>query len=395
MVIEGPKACGKTETARRVAASEVRLDIDDSARQAAEIDPSLVIDGQTPRLLDEWQEYPRLWNHVRRAVDDRPSPGQFILTGSATPADSGDRHTGAGRFSFLRMRPMSLYESGDSTGDVSLAALMRGEMPRAAEAECGIAQIAERIVVGGWPATLDLDVGRAARANHDYLEQVSRVDVRHVAGPRRDPQRVQRLLAALARNVATEAPDARLADDAGDGNQPLNRHTVRDYLDALERLMLVEDQPAWAPHLRSRRRVRRSAKRHFVDPSLAAAALRAEPARLLEDLGLLGRLFESLVVRDLRVLSQAIDGGVRHYRDDAGIEVDAIIELADGRWAAFEVKLGQGQIEQGATTLRRFCESVDTDRSGSPAGLTVICPGGYAYQRVDGVNVVPLTALGP
>lgn len=395
VVIEGPKASGKTETARRVAASEVLLDVDEAARQAADIDPSLVLEGATPRLIDEWHERPQVWDHARRAVDEQGSRGLFVLTGSATPEGEAIRHTGAGRFSFLRMRPMTLHEAGFTTRAVSLAELLAGQPQQAADPGLSVHDVTERLVVGGWPTNLGLTVDQAARANLDYLDQISRVDIRRVAGPRRDPRRVRRLLAALARNVATLTPETKLAFDARDGAQALSRHTVRDYLDALERLMVIEPQPAWAPHLRSRRRLRTSSKHHFCDPGLAAAALGARPRALLDDPELLGLLFESMVVRDLRVLAQPLGGHVSHYRDDAGVEIDAIVDLGDGRWAAFEVKLGARLVDDGAATLRRFADTVDQTRSGAPACLAVICATGPAYRRDDGVDVVPVGALGP
>ncbi len=396
VVIEGPKACGKTATARQVAASEVLLDVDEQARAAARLEASLVLEGATPRLIDEWQIEPSIWNHVRRAVDDRGEPGQFILTGSAVPADDVTRHTGAGRLTRLRMRPLSLYESGHSSGDVSLRALFANEPARASDRGMDLRGLADRVCAGGWPGFRRLDAAAAARAVRDYLAEVRRVDITRVDGVRRDPALVGRVLRSIARNVSTEATLRTLSRDAvgGDDASP-HVETVRSYLGALERLMVVEDQPAWAPHLRSKAVLRRSAKRHFADPSLAAAALGASPDALLRDVELLGLLFESMAVRDLRVYAQPLDARVLHYRDNYGIEVDAIIETADGRWGAVEVKLGQGRIDQAAEGLLRFREQVDTDRSGTPAFLAVVVGGGYAYRRPDGVEVVPLTALGP
>jgi len=396
VVIEGPKACGKTMTARQFAASEVLLDLDDAARGALAVDPSLVLEGPTPRLLDEWQvEADTVWNNVRRAVDDRGTPGQFILTGSAVPVDDARRHTGAGRFSKLRMRPMSLFESGSSTGQISLAALLDGDATSVPDTGMTVRALTELVTVGGWPANQDLDVVQAARAARDYLEQIRDVDVSRVDGVRRDPQRMQRLLRSLARNVATEVNVSMLAADAGGDEGPLARQTVHDYLDVLSRVMVLEDQPAWSPHLRSKATLRSSPKRHFVDPSLAVAALGALPERLLADLNLFGLLFESLVVRDLRVSSQPLDGIVYHYRDSYGLEVDAIVQLADGRWGAFEVKLGAGLVDRGAATLLDFAARIDTDRSGPPAVLAVISGTGYGYRRDDGIVVIPIGALGP
>jgi hypothetical protein len=395
VVIEGPKACGKTATARQIAASEALLDVDESARRAVGVDPALVLNGATPRLIDEWQLEPALWNHVRRAIDDRKTPGQFILTGSAVPPDDITRHTGAGRITRLRMRPMTLFELGASRGGISLAALLAGERVRSTDPGLTVADLARDIALGGWPGFRGLPLAQALRAVRDYLDEIRRVDVSSVTGTRRDPNKVGQLLRSLARHTATYASATTLANDAGGADGPLKDDTVRVYLDALARLMIVEDQPAWAPHLRSRYVLRSAVKRHFVDPSLAVAAMRATPERLLQDLNLLGLLFESLVVRDLRVYAQAVDAQVLQYRDSNGLEVDAIIETADGRWAAFEIKLGPGLLDQGAESLKRFARQIDTDKCGSPAALGVITGTGYGYVRDDGINVIPIGALGP
>lgn len=393
VVIEGPKACGKTETAKRQAGSTVLLDVDAQALAAARVDPSLVLNGPIPRLLDEWQVEPAIWNHVRRAVDARQAAGQFILTGSSVPPDDVDRHTGAGRFSFIRMRPMSLAESGHTNGQVSFSEMFAGVPVRAADSGMTVPRLAELITIGGWPAQQGASVGAAAQAAIDYLHQVCTVDVARVGGARRDPAKVEALVRSMARNIATEVAITTLAADAGGADGELSRVTVSEYLTALERLMVIEDQPAWAPHLRSTRQLRSSAKRHFADPSLAVAALRAGPERLLQDLNFFGFLFESLVVRDLRVLCQPLGGSVLHYRDNKGLEVDAVVELADGRWAAFEIKLGQAAIDQAATSLSKFRDVVDVDRRGEPAVLGVITSTGYGYVRDDGIAVIPIGSL--
>ncbi len=395
VVIEGPKACGKTSTARQVAASEVLLDVDQNARQAVAVDPALVLEGRVPRLIDEWQLEPAIWNHVRRAVDDRGKPGQFILTGSAVPADEVTRHTGAARLTRLRMRPMTLFETGHANGAVSLQRLLGGELPRCPDPGLTVPAIAERVAVGGWPGFLNYSLRQSLRAVRDYLEEIRRTDIGRVAMTRRDPEKVGRLLRSLARNVSTHAAATTLAADAGGADGALDDDTVREYLTALERLMIVEDQPAWAPHLRSKSILRHAPKRHFVDPSLAVAALRATPDRLLKDLNLLGLLFESLVVRDLRVYARAADAEVFQYRDNTGLEIDAIVETADGRWAAFEVKLGAGYVEEGVSNLLKFAERVDAGRCGAPALLAVIIGTGYGYVRDDAVAVIPIGALGP
>ena len=395
VLIEGPKACGKTETALQTAASVVRLDIDIDALLAANVDPALVLGGAAPRLIDEWQVVPAIWNSVRRAVDERRQPGQFILTGSAQPADDAHRHSGAGRFSVLRMRPMSLFESGASTGAIAFHDLMLGIHQTSRDTGMSIPDIAELLTIGGWPAQQGAPLRAATRAARDYLEQIRQVDISLVGNTRRDPARMARLLTSLARNTATEAAVTTIAADTGGTDGPLDRRTVTDYLDALGRLMIVEDQPAWAPHMRSKSTLRTSAKRHFVDPSLAIAAMRAGPETLLKDLNTLGLLFESMVIRDLRVLSQPLDGQVFHYRDNKGLEVDAIVQLGDGRWAAFEVKLGSGQLDRAAATLVKFAALADQTRIGAPSALAVITATGFGYQRPDGVSVVPVGSLGP
>lgn len=391
VVIEGPKACGKTATARNLAASEVLLDVDENARQAVSVDPRLVLAGATPRLIDEWQIEPAIWNHIRRMIDERGTPGQFILTGSAAPADDITRHTGAGRLTRLRLRPMSLFELERSAGTVSLAELLNGARPACPDPGLNIPELTELIAVGGWPGHLRLTSQQALRANRDYLEEIRRVDISRVDGVRRDPDKVGRLLRSLARNSGTYASATGMAEDIGG----ITVQTVLEYLASLERLMIVEDQPAWAPLLRSRSRLRSAARRHFVDPSLAVAALRTTPEGLLKDMNLLGFLFESLVVRDLRVYAQVVDAEVLQYRDNTGLEVDAVIQCADGRWGAFEIKLGAGMVEHSAASLLKFVDRVDTDKCGSPSLLAVITGTGYGYLRDDGVTVIPIAALKP
>ena len=395
VLIEGPKACGKTETARQLAASEVRLDVDAGARAALAVEPKLVLAGEAPRLIDEWQVEPEVWNLVRRAVDDSGELGRFILTGSALPADEVTRHSGAGRFSRLHMRPMSLVESGLSDGSISLAELIGGGVSSSSDRGIGLADLVDAVARGGWPALQKMPIEGAIASVADYLEEVARTDIGQL-GVRRDPARVRRLLRSLARNVATHVTITKLAAETADpGADALKNQTVSDYLAALERLFVVEDQPPWQPHLRSRSILRKSAKRHFVDPSLAAAALGADPAALLEDLNLLGFVFESLVVRDLRVYSQPLGGEVRQYLDNKGLEVDAIVQTKDA-WAAFEVKLGgEGPIDEAASSLLKFAGEIDVQQSGEPALLAVIVATGYGYVREDGVQVIPITSLGP
>ena len=395
VLIEGPKACGKTETARQAARSEVRLDVDEEARLAAATDPALVLPGEAPRLIDEWHLEPALWNHVRRAVDDRQASGQFILTGSAVPPDDSTRHSGAGRFGRLRMRPMTLSEAGHSTGAISFRRLLAGEPVKAADTGHTIERIAELVTIGGWPDNLGRTVEQSQRLVRGYVDQVARTDIMRVDGVRRDPETVSRLMRSLARNVATPASINSLRDDVNGTDGNMKSETVSSYLLALARLMVTEDLPAWRPSIRSRTRLRAAAVRHLVDPSIAVAAMRATPARLLRDLGWLGLLFENLVVRDLRVYAQATDAQVYAYRDETGLEADTIIETSTGEWAAFEVKLGQREVDSAAEQLLRLRDRVDTDVAGEPVALVIVTATGYGYMRKDGVAVVPIGALKP
>ncbi len=398
VLVEGPRGCGKTETALRAAKSAVRLDRDQAARRAGELNPALLLDGERPRLIDEWQLVEGVWNEVRGDVDDHPEEtGRYILAGSAVPSDDKTRHTGSLRFTRLRMRPMSLAESGHSSRAVSLAALFAGGDAKAPDPGLDIADIAERIVIGGWPALLRRDPADALVATQGYLDETCRVDLGRLDGPRHDPENVARLLRSLARCVATEASASTIgADVAGaDSLGAINYHTVIDYIRALTRLFIVEDLPAWSPALRSRGVLRSSVTRHFVDPSLAAAALGAGPDRLLRDPETLGLLFESLVIRDLRIYGQAIGATVSHYRENTGAEADAVLQVRSGEWAAVEVKLGQGDIDKGARSLLRVAGNVDTDRHGTPAFLAVVTGWGYAYRRPDGVFVIPVGTLAP
>ena len=395
VLVEGPRATGKTATAARAAASDVLLDVDDNARRMIGADPPAVLIGDTPRLIDEWQLEPAIWNHVRREIDRRGAPGQFILTGSAVPADDIARHTGAGRFVRLRMRPLSLYESGRSNGEISLQRLLDGAEQRAGRSETSIAEVAELVCAGGWPGHVGKTPPGTLRVNRGYLDDIRRTDVSRASGKTRDPVKVGRLLRSLARNVATPVALSKLAAEVGEDGRALKTDTVAEYLDALDRLMVVENQPAWSPHLRSRTALRQTPVRHFVDPSLAVAALRATPARLTADLEFLGLLFESLVVRDLRVHAQAADAQVFHYREKDGLEVDAVVEAADGRWAAFEIKLGERWVDDGASSLRRLARRLEHSDHGKPSALAVIVPTGYGYVRPGEVGVIPIGALGP
>ena len=404
VLIEGPRACGKTWTAKRFAASEQLLDATVSARLAANVDPAVLLDGTPPRLLDEWQLAPGIWNPMRRACDDRGRPGQFILTGSADPPDDITRHSGAGRVLRVRMRPMSLLESGESTGSVSLAGLFEVGRRGAGDSGHRLGDIMEMACRGGWPNLVGTaaDQARSLRRLRGYLDEISRTDVSRVDGISRNPAGVRRLLESLARNTASEASFTTLAaDTAGENGEdadtgPVHRLTVASYVAALERLFVIEDLPAWKPHIMSRAQLRGTPMRHLADPSLAAAALASTVEAVMADLRFAGQLFESLVVRDLRIYGQATGCELSHYRDSNGLEVDAIVRRPDGRWLAAEIKLGgEAGINRAVRSLRRLADNIDTDRTAPPSRLLVITAGGYGYEHPDGATVVPITALGP
>jgi predicted AAA+ superfamily ATPase len=392
VVIEGPRACGKTETARQAAKSEVRLDVDETARQAFAIDPALVLDGSTPRLIDEWQVEPGIWNHVRRAVDDRGKPGQFILTGSAVPRDDATRHAGAGRFIHLRMRPMTLSETGHSTDAISFASVVEAEPVSCPDPGLTVRDLAQRVAVGGWPGHLGLNAAQAQRATRGYLQDICNVDVQRIDGGRRDPRSVMRLIQSLARNVACPVTLQSLVADANGPDGAMKVETVRGYLDVLSRTLITDDVPAWRPELRSRTRLRAASIRHLADPSLAVAAAGASPDRLLADLKWFGLLFESMVVRDLRVYAEALGAQVFHYRDESGLEADVIIEMPNSQWAAFEVKLGAGAavVDEAASNLLKLRDKVD---AAPPVALGVITGTGYGIVRKDGVVQIPIGSL--
>jgi len=393
VLIEGAKGCGKTETAQQVSASVVRFDADEQVKIKMEIDPKTVLIGDTPRLLDEWQDYPQIWNYVRREVDERKQKGQFILTGSATPEDNAKRHSGVGRFSVMKMRPLSMYERGWSTGEVSLAALMNSNIPVSETVSFDLGDYAEKITLGGWPGMIDAGAAEGLRFMMDYMSLIAEVDLSKVSDKRRDPYKVARLLQSLARNISTEATLAALAKDTIGSDSDLDDETVADYLSALERLMAVDNLPAWNTHIRSSDMLRKSSKRHFTDPSMAVGALGLSVDRLVDDLNYFGLLFESLAIRDLRIYADANGGKLFHYRDSRGLEIDAVVEYADGTWGAFEIKLGIGAADAAANHLLTFADKIDQDKVGSPAALTVITGNGFAHRRKDGVNVVPLSTL--
>ena len=393
VVIEGTKGCGKTETATQQSADIVRFDADEQVKIKMDIDPKTALVGKAPLLLDEWQEYPQIWNYVRREIDERKQKGQFILTGSATPDDNVKRHSGAGRFSVIKMRPMSMFEKGWSTGEVSLAALMQGQEPSSRSVPFELGELAEKITLGGWPGLIGVGAAEGFRFIRDYLSLLAEVDLSKVSDKRRDPHRVMRLLQSLARNISTEVTLTALSKDTAGSDSGLDDETVAEYLSALERLLAVDNLPAWNTHIRSADMLRKSPKRHFADPSMAVGALGLSIDKLIADLNYFGLLFESLVIRDIRIYADVGGGKAFHYRDSRGLEVDTIIEYPDGTWGAFEIKLGIGAIDEAASNLLKFATKIDTRKRKPPATLTIITGNGFAHKRPDGINVVPLATL--
>lgn len=396
VLIEGPKWCGKTYTGRARANSVLYMqDMDNFSayRQLAQTQPSLLLKGDKPRLLDEWQEAPVLWDAVRFSVDQNGQMGQFILTGSAVPQDGTTRHTGTGRIARILMRPMSLFESKESSGEVSLKALFDGVQAIEGTNTVTIEQMAFLLCRGGWPAAVKQPSERIAlQTARNYVREVAEQDIQRVDGSEKNPDRVQLVLQSLARNISTMANLQTIKADI-DAHDPVSEKTIAIYINALRRIFVVEDVPAWQPQLRSKTAIRTSHKRQFVDPSIGLAALRATPGSLLNDFNTFGFFFESLCTRDLRVYAEANDGSIYHYRDRSGLESDMIIRLYDGRWAAVEVKLGSKDIEDAAKHLLSLRAKINTDKVGEPAFLMVVTGGQYAYRRSDGVFIVPIGCL--
>jgi predicted AAA+ superfamily ATPase len=396
VLIEGPKWCGKTRTAGERAGSILFMqdpDYAESHMKTADTKPSLLLRGKTPRLIDEWQTAPVLWDAVRHAVDRRGETGQFILTGSAVPTDNAVRHTGTGRISRIVMRPMTLFESKESSGDISLKALFDGGGNCDGISSLTIEHLAFALARGGWPASIGEKDNVALRRVYNYVDAMINTDVSKVDGVKKNPARVRTLMRSLARNVSSAATLATVRKDVSGGEDDISEKTIASYLNALRRIFVVEDIPAWTPAMRSKTTLRTSPKRHFVDPSVAAAVLRVAPDGLLEDFNTFGLLFESLCIRDLRVYAQAIDGEVFYYRDKSGLEADAVVQLKDGRWGAIEVKMGAKEIETAAENLKALKDKIDAERMREPSFLMVLTASEFAYRRADGVYIVPIGCL--
>ncbi len=400
VLIEGPKWCGKTTTAEQVAASVLYMDDPEKKEQnitMSEINPKRLLKGDTPRLIDEWQLAPKLWDAIRFEVDHRRELGQFVLTGSTVPADTKEiTHSGTGRFTWLTMRPMSLYESGDSSGEVSLKQLFEGASEIEGESKISIDRLAFLTCRGGWPQSVDMREEIALDQAIDYYDAVVHSDINRADNIQKNPERVKRLMRSYARNQGSQITNTVIAQDISANDEAsINEETIAAYVNALKKIFVVEDMPAWNPNLRSKTAIRSSDTRYYIDPSIAAAALGIGPNDLLSDLKTFGFMFETLCVRDLRVFSDALRGSVYHYRDKDGQECDAVIHLRNGKYGLIEIKLGGDKlIEEGATSLKAMQSKIDTDKMNAPSFLMVLTgTGDYAYRRHDGVYVVPIGCL--
>ena len=401
VLIEGPKWCGKTTTAEQIAESVLymqRPETRDENMRIAQVAPSALLEGKTPRLIDEWQLAPNLWDAVRFEADKRQQFGQFILTGSTVPPKVGQtRHSGTGRIARMKMRTMSLYESQDSSGAVSLASLFAGDSLPIAGSDSSIDELAFLLCRGGWPRAVGKSERVALQQARNYLDAVVETDISEVDGVDRDAQRARHIMRSYARFISSQGKVSSMAADLLESDAASDVDTVRSYLCALRSLFVIEELAAWNPNLRSKSALRTTATRHFCDPSIAAAALAATPAALMRDFDTFGLLFESLCIRDLRSYAQGLDGLVFHYRDSAGLECDAVICLKDGRYALVEVKLGgQSLVDEGIASLCRLRDKIDTDKMGEPAFMMVLVgTGKMSYPSEEGVFIVPIKTLGP
>lgn len=403
VLIEGPKACGKTTTAAQQAKSVLYMDDplkQDQYRQLAQTNIRFLLEGETPRLIDEWQEIPQFWDAIRFEVDQRNENGQFMLTGSAVPADTkAIHHTGTGRYAWLTMRPMSLWESGESTGEISLSDLFSGPEKIGAVNKLTLPMLAFAVCRGGWPRALSKKTEKAALSQAiEYYKAITNTDISRVDQIKRDAERTKRIMRSYARHQGTQTSIATiLADIANHETADVSDETIDAYLTALRKIFVIEDMPAWNPNLRSKTAVRTSDTRYYVDPSIGAAALGLGPNDLMNDLNTFGLFFETLCVRDLRVYADALDGSVYHYRDKNGLECDAVIHLRNGSYGLIEIKLGgETWIEEAAKTLTALSNIIDTDRMKAPAFRMVLTGAGeFAYRRTDGIYVVPVGCLKP
>lgn len=395
VLIAGPKWCGKTTTGLNQAKSSLFLQNPDEREQylkLADVKPSFLLEGDNPRLIDEWQDAPQLWDSVRFSVDRRAESGLYILTGSTSVDESLIAHSGTGRISRLIMRTMSLFESGDSSGEVRISDLLKGKEV-VGKSPHSIETIAELIVGGGWPASVDKPLKVKQKQVAGYCKAIVNTEISTSDGIRRDSEKVHQVLRSYSRHISSQATIQTITGDIAQNFDSINRKTVGEYLEALQKIFVIEDLKAWSPKLRSKAVISTSAVRHFVDPAIAAYFLDAHPKDLLNDLETMGFLFESLVVRDLRIYTESLGGRVFHYRDHSGQEADAILHFKNGQWAAVEVKLGNRAIEEGAESLKKLADKIDSDSMNPPSFLAVITGNGYAYRREDGVYVIPIGCL--
>lgn len=400
LLIEGPKWCGKTTTAEQFSKSILYMSKPEDVQSnlmMADINPSKLLEGDTPRLIDEWQIAPKLWDAVRFEVDHRDNFGHFILTGSAVPPKTDEIfHTGTGRFAWIKMRPMSLYESLESSGEVSLKELFSRPDQLNAENKLDIDELAFLICRGGWPGSVDMDKDVALDQAFDYYTAIVNTDISRVDDVKRDPGRAKRLMKSYARNQGSQTAYTVIRDDiAANDSETLTEDTVYAYTNALRKIFVIEDMPAWNPNLRSKTAIRTSDTRYFIDPSIATASLGLGPEDLIKDLNTMGLFFETMCVRDLRVYAESLDGEVFHYRDKSGLECDTVIHLRNGSYGLVEIKLGGDKlIEEGAENLKTFSKKIDTSKMKEPSFLMVLTgTGKYAYRREDGVYVVPVGCL--
>lgn len=395
VLIKGPKSCGKTATAKQYAKSILEMDRDLQVPVMMATNPRLLLVGDTPRLIDEWQEQPEIWNYVKHEIDDRNAKEQFILTGSANPTDNVKLHSGAGRFTVLQMGTMTWQELGFSIGTVKMSDLLLGSLNDFYEPAITLDFIIDKMCIGGWPGLIDESVKNALNMNRGYVDLLCEVDMSRVSGIKRNPLKVRSLLRSIARNTATLVDNKTLELDVKTiDNNVLSRNTISDYLDALSRLMIFYEQPAFNLHIRSSASLRKSPKRHLCDPSLAVALLGLDNESLKKDIKFTGFLFESLVIHELNVYAKANDATVFHYNDSYGYEVDAIVQKRNGDYAAFEVKLGVGYIDEAAENLKKFAANIDTTKMELPKSLNIISGMSMSYRRPDGVNVISLASLG-
>lgn len=400
VLIEGPKWCGKTTTAEQFAASVLYMDNPEKKEQniaMSELSPKRLLKGAAPRLIDEWQLAPKLWDAIRFEVDHRSELGQFILTGSAVPANTTEiTHSGTGRFTWLTMRPMSLYESGDSTGEASLENLFAGTKSIEGDSNLSIDRLAFLVCRGGWPQSVDMRNEIALDQAFDYYDAIVHSDINRADDVQKNAEKVKRLMRSYARNQGAQVPNTVLSRDiSANEDKTISEETVASYVDALRKIFVVEDMPAWNPNLRSKTAIRSSDTRYYIDPSIAAAALGIGPNDLINDLNTFGFLFETLCIRDLRIFADSLGGEVYHYRDKDGQECDAVIHLRNGKYGLIEIKLGgEKLIEEGVKSLKAMKEKIDTSKMNEPSFLMVLTgTGDFAYCRKDGVCVVPIGCL--